>query len=155
MPKPEIEAGRAGRDLLQIEPLLERKPAQLSGGQRQRVAIGRALVRDADVFLFDEPLSNLDAKLRAELRVEIKRLHQRAAEHHDLRHPRPDRGDDAGRPHRGDEGGVIQQLDAPQRDLQRPVNLFVAGFLGSPAMNFSCRDADHSRRGASHRADRS
>ncbi len=102
MPRDEI-AKRVARaaEILQIEPLLQRKPAQLSGGQRQRVAIGRALVRDVDVFLFDEPLSNLDAKLRAELRVEIKRLHQRAAEHHDLRHPRPDRGDDAGRPHRG------------------------------------------------------
>jgi ABC-type Fe3+/spermidine/putrescine transport system ATPase subunit len=78
MPKEEI-AERIARaaEVLQIEPLLKRKPAQLSGGQRQRVAIGRALVRDADVFLFDEPLSNLDAKLRAELRVEIKRLHQR------------------------------------------------------------------------------
>ena len=64
--------------MLQIEPLLERKPANLSGGQRQRVAIGRALVRDVDVFLFDEPLSNLDAKLRSDLRVEIKRLHQRS-----------------------------------------------------------------------------
>ena len=87
-------------EILQIEPLLERKPSQLSGGQRQRVAIGRALVRDVDVFLFDEPLSNLDAKLRSELRVEIKRLHQKLAEHDDLRHARPDRGDDAGRPHR-------------------------------------------------------
>ena len=63
--------------MLQIEPLLNRRPAELSGGQRQRVAIGRALVRDVDVFLFDEPLSNLDAKLRTDLRVEIKRLHQR------------------------------------------------------------------------------
>jgi multiple sugar transport system ATP-binding protein len=78
MPKDQI-AKRIARaaEVLQIEPLLKRKPAQLSGGQRQRVAIGRALVRDVDVFLFDEPLSNLDAKLRAELRVEIKRLHHR------------------------------------------------------------------------------
>ena len=73
-------------EMLQLEPLLQRKPMQLSGGQRQRVAIGRALVRDVDVFLFDEPLSNLDAKLRAELRVEIKRLHQRLGQHHDLCH---------------------------------------------------------------------
>jgi multiple sugar transport system ATP-binding protein len=100
MPKAEI-AERIDRaaEILQIEPLLKRKPAQLSGGQRQRVAIGRALVRDVDVFLFDEPLSNLDAKLRADLRVEIKRLHQ-AEEHHDLCDPRPDRGTDAGRPDR-------------------------------------------------------
>jgi multiple sugar transport system ATP-binding protein len=90
-------------EILQIEPLLQRKPVELSGGQRQRVAIGRALVRDVDVFLFDEPLSNLDAKLRNDLRVEIKRLHAAAQEHHDLRHARPDRGHDAGRPHRHHE----------------------------------------------------
>jgi multiple sugar transport system ATP-binding protein len=78
MDKAEIDKRVArASEILQIEPLLERKPSQLSGGQRQRVAIGRALVRDVDVFLFDEPLSNLDAKLRAELRVEIKRLHQK------------------------------------------------------------------------------
>ena len=78
LPKAEIDKRIArAAAMLQIEPLLERKPAALSGGQRQRVAIGRALVRDVDVFLFDEPLSNLDAKLRSELRVEIKRLHQR------------------------------------------------------------------------------
>ena len=78
VPKDEIESRVArAAEILQIEPLLNRKPAALSGGQRQRVAIGRALVRDVDVFLFDEPLSNLDAKLRADLRVEIKRLHQR------------------------------------------------------------------------------
>jgi multiple sugar transport system ATP-binding protein len=79
MPKDRRSPKRIDRaaEILQIEPLLKRKPAQLSGGQRQRVAIGRALVRDVDVFLFDEPLSNLDAKLRADLRVEIKRLHQK------------------------------------------------------------------------------
>ena len=78
MPKAEIEKRVAkASEILQIQPLLDRRPAALSGGQRQRVAIGRALVRDVDVFLFDEPLSNLDAKLRAELRVEIKRLHAR------------------------------------------------------------------------------
>ncbi len=80
LPKDEIEKRIARTaEILQIEPLLDRKPSQLSGGQRQRVAIGRALVRDVDVFLFDEPLSNLDAKLRSELRVEIKRLHQKLA----------------------------------------------------------------------------
>ncbi len=77
MPQAEIDKRVArAAEILQIQPLLKRKPAELSGGQRQRVAIGRALVRDVDVFLFDEPLSNLDAKLRSELRVEIKRLHQ-------------------------------------------------------------------------------
>ena len=90
-------------------------------------------MRDVDVFLFDEPLSNLDAKLRSELRVEIKRLHQRLGEHHDLRHPRPDRGDDARRPHRGHEG---RRHPAARRRRRRsttsPVNRFVAGFIGSP-----------------------
>ena len=90
----------ARRDMLGIDHLLERLPRQLSGGQRQRVAIGRAIVRNARLFLFDEPLSNLDAQLRDEMRGEIKRLHQELGTHHDLRHPRPDRGDDAGRPHR-------------------------------------------------------
>ena len=94
----------AAAAMLKITELLERRPAELSGGQRQRVAIGRALVRDAGVYLFDEPLSNLDAQLRAELRVEIKRLHQRLGGDDDLCHPRPDRGADAGRPHRGHEG---------------------------------------------------
>jgi multiple sugar transport system ATP-binding protein len=80
--------------------LLERRPSQLSGGQRQRVAMGRAIVRRPDVFLFDEPLSNLDAKLRTQVRTEIKKLHAKHAGDDDLRHPRPGRGDDAVRPHR-------------------------------------------------------
>ena len=90
-------------EILGIQELLERKPRQLSGGQRQRVALGRAIVRHPQVFLFDEPLSNLDAKLRVQMRVELKRLHERLGTHDDLRHPRPGRGDDARRPHRGDE----------------------------------------------------
>ncbi|HVL20308.1 MAG TPA: ATP-binding cassette domain-containing protein [Amaricoccus sp.] len=103
LPKAEIDKRIArAAEILQIQPLLDRKPAALSGGQRQRVAIGRALVRDVDVFLFDEPLSNLDAKLRSELRVEIKRLHQ--------------------------------QLADPKTIYNKPSNLFVAGFIGSPAM---------------------
>ena len=87
--------------VLQIGHLLQRKPSQLSGGQRQRVAMGRALVRDPKLFLFDEPLSNLDAKLRVDMRIEIKRLHATHRHHHRLRHPRPDRGDDAGDQDRG------------------------------------------------------
>ena len=111
-------------------------PPQLSGGQRQRVAIGRALVRDVDVFLFDEPLSNLDAKLRSELRVEIKRLHQRLA--NTMIYVTHDQIEAMTLADRIAvmTGGVIQQLDAPQTIYNRPVNRFVAGFIGSPAMNF-------------------
>ena len=94
--------GEAARMLGSSE-LLQRRPAQLSGGQRQRVAMGRAVVRKPTVFLFDEPLSNLDAKLRVQMRAEIKILHQRVGTTIDLRHPRPDRGDDARGPHRGAE----------------------------------------------------
>ena len=122
--------------LLQIEPLLNRKPSELSGGQRQRVALGRALVREADVFLFDEPLSNLDAKLRTELRVELKKLHMKLGS--TMIYVTHDQiealtlADRVAVMH----GGVIQQLATPKEIYQRPLNLFVAGFVGSPAMNF-------------------
>ena len=137
MPKDEI-ARRIARaaEILQIEPLLKRKPAALSGGQRQRVAIGRALVRDVDVFLFDEPLSNLDAKLRSELRVEIKLLHRRLK--NTMIYVTHDQIEAMTLADRIAvmKGGVIQQFDAPQVIYNRPVNRFVAGFLGSPGMNF-------------------
>jgi multiple sugar transport system ATP-binding protein len=123
-------------EILQLEPLLARKPTALSGGQRQRVAIGRALVRDVDVFLFDEPLSNLDAKLRAELRVEIKRLHQKLG--NTMIYVTHDQIEALTLADRIAvmKGGVIQQLDDPLTIYNRPRNLYVAGFIGSPSMNF-------------------
>jgi multiple sugar transport system ATP-binding protein len=123
-------------EILQIGPLLDRKPGALSGGQRQRVAIGRAMVRDVDVFLFDEPLSNLDAKLRSELRVELKRLHNRLK--NTMVYVTHDQIEALTLADRIAvmRGGIIQQLAAPQEIYNRPSNLFVAGFIGSPAMNF-------------------
>ncbi|MEH2485645.1 ABC transporter ATP-binding protein [Bradyrhizobium sp. AZCC 2230] len=121
--------------LLQIEPLLGRKPSQLSGGQRQRVAMGRALVRDPLLFLFDEPLSNLDAKLRVEMRMEIKRLHQRiGATIIYVTHDQIEAMTMATRiavMHRG----VVQQFADPDTVYRYPANLFVARFMGSPPMN--------------------
>ena len=121
--------------LLQIEPLLDRKPAQLSGGQRQRVAMGRALAREPQIFLFDEPLSNLDAKLRVEMRSEIKLLHKRLGittvyVTHDQIEAMT----------LGDKiavmkDGVVQQFGTPGEIYSRPVNTFVASFMGSPPMN--------------------
>ncbi|MBC2837380.1 ABC transporter ATP-binding protein [Paragemmobacter straminiformis] len=137
MPQAEIDKRVArAAEILQIGPLLDRKPGALSGGQRQRVAIGRALVRDVDVFLFDEPLSNLDAKLRSELRVEIKRLHSRL--NNTMVYVTHDQIEALTLADRIAvmRGGIIQQLDAPQVIYNRPANLFVAGFIGSPAMNF-------------------
>jgi multiple sugar transport system ATP-binding protein len=137
MAKPEIERRVArAAEILQIQPLLKRRPAELSGGQRQRVAIGRALVRDVRVFLFDEPLSNLDAKLRTELRVELKKLHQQLGS--TMIYVTHDQiealtlADRIAVMH----NGVIQQLAAPKEIYRRPINRFVAGFVGSPAMNF-------------------
>ena len=122
--------------LLHLEDYLGHKPSQLSGGQRQRVAIGRALVRDAGVYLFDEPLSNLDAKLRAELRRELKRLHQEIGS--TMIYVTHDQIEALTLANRIAvmRGGKIQQVDAPEVIYERPENLFVAGFLGSPSMNF-------------------
>jgi len=137
VPKPQQdEAVKRVAALLQIEPLLGRKPGQLSGGQRQRVAMGRALVRDPKLFLFDEPLSNLDAKLRVDMRTEIKKLHLRVGKTTIyVTHDQIEAMTLASRiavMH----GGSIQQFDEPQAVYDRPANMFVAGFMGSPSMNF-------------------
>lgn len=123
-------------EMLHLEPLLQRKPAALSGGQRQRVAIGRALVREAGVFLFDEPLSNLDAKLRAALRRELKLLHQQL--HATMIYVTHDQVEAMTLATRivVMQAGKIQQIGTPAQVYEQPVNLFVAGFLGAPAMNF-------------------
>ncbi len=121
--------------LLQIEQLLARRPAQLSGGQRQRVAMGRALVRNPKIFLFDEPLSNLDAKLRVEMRTEIKKLHQRlGATIVYVTHDQIEAMTLASRIAIMNEG-ELQQLGPPRELYDRPANTFVATFIGSPAMN--------------------
>jgi multiple sugar transport system ATP-binding protein len=134
--KAEIERRvQRAADMLHLTPLLGRKPSQLSGGQRQRVAIGRALVRDAKVFLFDEPLSNLDAQLRTELRRELKQLHQQIqATMIYVTHDQVEAMTLADRI-AVMKAGVIQQIGTPDEIYHRPVNLFVAGFLGSPNMN--------------------
>lgn len=123
-------------DILDIDHLLERRPKQLSGGQRQRVAVGRAIVRKPKVFLFDEPLSNLDAKLRVQMRAELKKLHERLQSTmiyvtHDQTEAMT----------MGDricvmKDGIIQQIDGPLSLYDKPINKFVAGFIGSPPMNF-------------------
>lgn len=136
-PRAEIQRRvRQTAELLQLDSLLDRKPSQLSGGQRQRVAIGRALVRDAGVFLFDEPLSNLDAKLRAELRREIKLLHKRLAS--TMIYVTHDQAEAMTLATRivVMRGGAVQQSGAPAQVYESPESLFVAGFLGSPGMNF-------------------
>jgi multiple sugar transport system ATP-binding protein len=135
-PKDEIKArvDNAAR-ILSLVPLLERYPRQLSGGQRQRVAMGRAIVRDPQVFLFDEPLSNLDAKLRVQMRTEIKELHQRLKTTtvyvtHDQIEAMT-MADKIVVMH----DGIVEQIGAPLELYDRPANLFVAGFIGSPSMN--------------------
>jgi multiple sugar transport system ATP-binding protein len=123
-------------EILQLTKLLERKPKQLSGGQRQRVAIGRALVRQAGVFLFDEPLSNLDAKLRTELRAELKRLHRELGTTMIfVTHDQIEALTLADRI-AVMEGGVIRQIGTPKEIYRTPANRFVAGFIGAPGMNF-------------------
>ena len=137
VPKDEIDRRvREAARVLEIEPYLNRKPKALSGGQRQRVALGRAMVRDPAVFLLDEPLSNLDAKLRTEMRSQISQLHKRLQTTfvyvtHDQTEAMT----------MGDrivvmKDGVIQQVDTPQNLYYFPCNMFVAGFIGSPQMNF-------------------
>jgi multiple sugar transport system ATP-binding protein len=136
-PRPEIDRRvKEAAEMLGIQELLGRKPKQLSGGQRQRVALGRAIVREPQVFLMDEPLSNLDAKLRVQTRAEIKKLHARLQTTtiyvtHDQVEAMT----------MGDrivvmKDGIVQQVDSPLNLYDSPANLFVAGFIGSPAMNF-------------------
>ena len=137
MPKNEIdEKVRWAAKILDIEPYLNRKPRALSGGQRQRVALGRAMVRNPKVFLLDEPLSNLDAKLRTEMRSQITSLHQKLnTTFVYVTHDQTEAMTMADRIVVMDKG-VIQQVDTPQKLYQNPANMFVAGFIGSPAMNF-------------------
>ncbi len=130
------EAVDAAADILGLETLLDRYPGQLSGGQRQRVAMGRAIVRDPKVFLFDEPLSNLDAKLRVQMRAEIKELHQRLKTTTVyVTHDQTEAMTMADRIVVLRDG-VIEQIGSPLELYDRPANIFVAGFIGSPAMNF-------------------
>jgi multiple sugar transport system ATP-binding protein len=136
-PKAELQRRvQRAAEMLQLTPLLKRKPSQLSGGQRQRVAIGRALVREAGVFLFDEPLSNLDAKLRSELRRELKLLHKTLGS--TMVYVTHDQVEAMTLATRivVMRNGKIQQIGAPAEVYEKPENLFVAGFLGSPGMNF-------------------
>jgi multiple sugar transport system ATP-binding protein len=136
MPKPEIERRvRSAAEILSLEPLLDRKPSQLSGGQRQRVAMGRAIVRETNVFLFDEPLSNLDAKLRVQMRTEIRALHQRlGCTTIYVTHDQIEAMTMADRIVVMN-GGAIEQVGTPDDLYDCPANLFVASFIGSPAMN--------------------
>jgi sn-glycerol 3-phosphate transport system ATP-binding protein len=137
IPKPEIDRRvNEAAEILEITDYLDRRPRQLSGGQRQRVAMGRAIVRDPQVFLFDEPLSNLDAKLRVQMRLEIRKLQQRlGVTSIYVTH------DQVEAMTLGDRlmvlnGGYVEQFGTPVELYQRPASVFVAGFIGSPAMNF-------------------
>ena len=136
-PKDEIKRRvQIAAEMLGIQELLNRKPRQLSGGQRQRVAVGRAIVREPKVFLFDEPLSNLDAKLRVETRANISKLHiQLQTTFIYVTHDQTEAMTMATRIAVINQG-LLQQIDSPQTLYDRPDNLFVAGFIGSPAMNF-------------------
>ncbi len=147
MPKAEIAAAVArAAQILELEPLLERKPSELSGGQRQRVAMGRAIVRDPAVFLFDEPLSNLDAKLRTQMRAEIKRLHKRLGT--TILYVTHDQVEAMTLADRivVMRDGRIEQVGTPMALYQQPASTFVAAFMGSPPMNLHrcavLRDAD-------------
>ena len=144
-PKDEIKRRvQEAAEILGIEALLDRKPRQLSGGQRQRVAVGRAIVREPKVFLFDEPLSNLDAKLRVQTRAEISKLHARLATTFIyVTHDQTEAMTMASRIAVIDSG-LLQQLDTPQNLYDSPANVFVAGFIGSPAMNFFNAKVDRS-----------
>ncbi|MBS6453951.1 MAG: sn-glycerol-3-phosphate ABC transporter ATP-binding protein UgpC [Butyrivibrio sp.] len=136
VPKPEIDKlVHEAAKILGIEQLLDRKPKALSGGQRQRVAMGRAIVRNPKVFLMDEPLSNLDAKLRVQMRIEIQKIHQRLETTiiyvtHDQTEAMT-----LGTRIVVLKDGIIQQVDTPQNLYDKPCNVFVAGFMGSPQMN--------------------
>jgi multiple sugar transport system ATP-binding protein len=136
-PKAEIDRRvKEAAEILDIGHLLDRKPKQLSGGQRQRVAVGRAIVREPAVFLFDEPLSNLDAKLRVQTRAQLTRLHQRLATTFIyVTHDQVEAMTMASRI-AVMKDGLLQQLDSPTQLYDHPVNMFVAGFIGSPSMNF-------------------
>ncbi|HAH05601.1 MAG TPA: glycerol-3-phosphate ABC transporter ATP-binding protein [Elusimicrobia bacterium] len=137
-PRAEVEERvEKAASILQIKPLLKRTPRQLSGGQRQRVAIGRAIVREPKAYLFDEPLSNLDAKLREEMRIEIAKLHQRMQT--TILYVTHDQVEamTLGSRIAVINGGRIQQAGTPEEVFCRPANLFVAGFIGSPTMNFA------------------
>ena len=137
VPKDQIDkAVREAARILDLEKLLDRKPKALSGGQRQRVAMGRAIVRNPKVFLMDEPLSNLDAKLRVQMRIEISKIHQRlGATIIYVTHDQPE-AMTLGTRIVVMKDGVVQQVDTPQHLYEQPGNLFVAGFMGSPQMNF-------------------
>ncbi len=137
VPKDEIDKKvREAAEILDLSALLDRKPKALSGGQRQRVAMGRAIVRKPKVFLMDEPLSNLDAKLRVQMRIEIAKLHQNLGTTiiyvtHDQTEAMT-----LGTRIVVMKAGIVQQVDTPQNLYEKPANLFVAGFMGSPQMNF-------------------